>query len=325
MTLKELIHTVGDVFHIYICVHDVSGITYTNRALAIDYSDKSHSCAYCSRVKEVTGKHACMQQKLIVMRYLRIMQQQGLYGVCRMGMCEFVLPVVKAGHLLAVVFVSAAVQADYNLARTHVLRSLRQEELDESHPFMAVFEQFYRESSASRESLAFFAHLVADMLLAHSSSMTVRYIRADSAHLWKAITPTHEFSSSWILQSVIPYIQENFRSPLSLQHFANLFFTSPQYLCRVFSNEMGTGLMAYVNYLRIHDAAREIATTARPIADIGADVGISDANYFYRLFKKKMGMTPTEYRRMYHDKAVGDQPLPRIGTSAPDSERKDHP
>lgn len=297
MNLQSLILSAEEVFHIKICVHDVSGITYADRELMLDYDQKSHSGAYCLQVKNLMGKHACMQQKLIAMRYLRFMYKDGMYGICSMGLCEYVLPVVINNHLLAVLFIGGAVREDREKAREKLTRKLVQRGYGEKHPFLEEFDRFYTDNGVSRSTLFFFARLVGDMLIEHSSCLTGRHSRSYSESTWRQITPTRELPSSWVVQSVVPYIQENFRTPLSLRHLCDLFFITPQYLCRSFSKEMHSSPMAYVNYLRIETAAREIAATSRSLADIGADMGINDPNYFYRLFKKKMGMTPKEFRK----------------------------
>lgn len=298
MNLQSLILSAEEVFHIKICVHDVSGITYADRDLMLHYDQKSHSGDYCLHAKYLVGKHACMQQKLIAMRYLRALYKDGMYGICSMGLCEYVLPVVIDNHLLAVLFVGGAVREDREKAREKVIRSLIQKGYDEHHPFLQIFDQFYTENSVSRSVLFFFARLVSNILIDHSSCLIGPHSAGSSESIWRQITPAMELRSSWVVQSVVPYMQENFRSPLSLKRLCALFFITPQYLCRSFSKEMNSSPMAYVNHLRIKAAAREIATTSRSLADIGADMGISDSNYFYRLFKKKMGMTPKEYRRL---------------------------
>lgn len=299
MNLQSLILSAEETFHIKICVHDVSGITYADRDLALDYDQKSHSGDYCLHAKDLVGKHACMQQKLIAMRYLRATHKDGMYGICSMGLCEYVLPVVIDNQLLAVLFVGGAVREDREKAREKVLRTLARNGYGEEHAFLQTFDQFYADQSVSRSTLFFFARLVGDMLIEHSSCLFGPHSKSASESSWRQVTPALELRSSWVVQSVVPYIQENFRSPLSLKHLCNLYFITPQYLCRSFTKEMKLSPMAYVNYLRIEAAAREIAATSRRLSDIGADMGISDPNYFYRLFKKLMGVTPKQYRRQH--------------------------
>ena len=53
----------------------------------------------------------------------------------------------------------------------------------------------------------------------------------------------------------------------------------------------------YISSVRIEHAKNLLATTSAPIGSIALNVGIDDANYFTRIFKKFVGMSPTEYRQ----------------------------
>jgi two-component system response regulator YesN len=61
------------------------------------------------------------------------------------------------------------------------------------------------------------------------------------------------------------------------------------------------GAMAYVKQFRLEKASKELTETAKPINEIGEDVGYPDSNYFCRAFKASYGMTPTEYRTRYSE------------------------
>jgi two-component system response regulator YesN len=54
--------------------------------------------------------------------------------------------------------------------------------------------------------------------------------------------------------------------------------------------------MRYANLLRIKRARQYLAQTNWPIQEIGTLVGIDDAHYFSRLFRKYEGMSPSQYR-----------------------------
>ncbi len=52
-----------------------------------------------------------------------------------------------------------------------------------------------------------------------------------------------------------------------------------------------------IRQLRCGQAARLLRETDTPIAEISAYVGYPDSNYFIKVFKKTLGMTPSEYRK----------------------------
>ncbi|MDQ0897898.1 AraC family transcriptional regulator [Paenibacillus sp. V4I7] len=56
--------------------------------------------------------------------------------------------------------------------------------------------------------------------------------------------------------------------------------------------------MEYFLRLKIQKASQMLDLTALAIKEIGNAIGITDAYYFSRLFKKMMGVSPTEYRKI---------------------------
>ena len=61
---------------------------------------------------------------------------------------------------------------------------------------------------------------------------------------------------------------------------------------------------AYLFDLRITKAKRLLRTTQYSIQQIAEDVGIFDANYFVKYFRKATGKTPSAYRNGYYNKAA---------------------
>lgn len=100
-----------------------------------------------------------------------------------------------------------------------------------------------------------------------------------------------------IIQKVIHHINLNIDSDLSLTHLANLTNINASYLSNLFKNETGSTISDYINSQRINVATHLLKDTHLSIADIAQNVGISDMNYFSRLFKKYTGMTPTQFRK----------------------------
>jgi len=68
---------------------------------------------------------------------------------------------------------------------------------------------------------------------------------------------------------------------------------------RRFRKATGYTPQDYVQTLRIEEAKQMLETDHSPIADIGVEVGYEDTQSFRRLFKRKTGLTPIEYRKMF--------------------------
>ena len=87
-----------------------------------------------------------------------------------------------------------------------------------------------------------------------------------------------------------------------LKSLAAMCFISPSYLSALFKQETGSTLIDYINTQRVNRAAQLLVQNNHTIAAVAEEVGILDVNYFTKIFKKTLGVTPTRYRREHKEK-----------------------
>ena len=109
-------------------------------------------------------------------------------------------------------------------------------------------------------------------------------------------TISYNISSNDIVDTVIQYIQDNYRRDISNATIGELFNFNPTYLSRLFIQHTGLSLHKYIIRHRIFHAIDLLQTTNYSITQISDMVGFSDANYFSRIFKKQTGVTPSYFR-----------------------------
>jgi transcriptional regulator GlxA family with amidase domain len=80
--------------------------------------------------------------------------------------------------------------------------------------------------------------------------------------------------------------------------------TPERTLKRRFKQATGLTLIDYVQNLRIEEAKRRLEATSRAADTISADVGYEDASFFRRLFKRRTGLAPAQYRRAFGQGAL---------------------
>lgn len=100
-----------------------------------------------------------------------------------------------------------------------------------------------------------------------------------------------------IVEDVVLYIQRNAHRDLTLPDTAHLFKVSPGYLSTAFREIMGIGYNAYVNKTRLARSLKLLSSTDLSVAQIAAQCGFHNSNYFATVFKKAMGVSPTAYRK----------------------------
>lgn len=105
------------------------------------------------------------------------------------------------------------------------------------------------------------------------------------------------------VQKVMNYVNLNVvAEPLTLKTLAAMCFISPSYLSALFKQETGSTLIDYINTQRVNRAAQLLVQNNHTIAAVAEEVGILDVNYFTKIFKKTLGVTPTRYRREHKEK-----------------------
>lgn len=119
--------------------------------------------------------------------------------------------------------------------------------------------------------------------------------------LLKAATPTPAHIHSGV-QAAVAYINENYRSEITINALANIAKMSESNFYAVFKKQMSISPIAYLNNYRLSIAADRLTDTSDTASEISYSVGIGDPLYFSKLFKKTYGITPKEYRSMYRKK-----------------------
>ncbi|MBR3006603.1 MAG: helix-turn-helix transcriptional regulator, partial [Erysipelotrichaceae bacterium] len=101
----------------------------------------------------------------------------------------------------------------------------------------------------------------------------------------------------------------NYNNDLSIQDVADHLGVSISCLINKFKKETGRTPNAYLCDLRIQKAKRMLRTSHFTIQQIAEDVGIFDANYFVKCFRKITGTTPSAYRKGYYNNMAAKKPI----------------
>jgi len=91
------------------------------------------------------------------------------------------------------------------------------------------------------------------------------------------------------------YILEKYDNNISLEEISQIANISPFYLNRIFSEVVGVPPHLFQNIVRIN-RAKKLLDYCYNMTDVATMVGFSDQSHFIRMFKKIVGMTPSEYK-----------------------------
>jgi len=98
---------------------------------------------------------------------------------------------------------------------------------------------------------------------------------------------------------VLDYMIAHLSQPITTEELAELVFMQPTYFIKRFKASYGLPPIAYLGRLRLYKAMELLASTDLSMDRIAQEIGISDASYFARIFKKNCSVTPTEYRNAF--------------------------
>lgn len=104
-----------------------------------------------------------------------------------------------------------------------------------------------------------------------------------------------------VLDEVLYYIHHNYRENLKLEGIAPLFGYNSSYLGKIFSKKLGINFNAYVDQVRIEEAKKLLLQDNLKVYEIANLIGYSNVDYFHKKFKKYVGTSPAEYRKINSD------------------------
>lgn len=102
------------------------------------------------------------------------------------------------------------------------------------------------------------------------------------------------------LTDCLRYIERNYAKPIELADLAEIIGVSGEHLCRIFKSYTGMRPFEYIKNLRIQRAKEYLYEHKNmKISEIGKITGFQSESYFCMAFKKYVGVTPAEYRKLY--------------------------
>lgn len=107
----------------------------------------------------------------------------------------------------------------------------------------------------------------------------------------------HQDSKKDRLSEVFQYVNENFKKDILLIEIAAIANMTPTSFCRMFKLKTKKSFVEYLNEIRVSKACKFLLETDLSMSEIAYESGYKTASNFNKLFKKFMGMTPSEFKK----------------------------
>lgn len=134
-----------------------------------------------------------------------------------------------------------------------------------------------------------------DMLL-KSELLRLFWLLENSGDIYRA--EKNENSKSELIRPAVEYINVNFRENITVEQLAETVHLSKSYFMNRFKAAAGVGAAEYIDQVRIKNACAVLTNTDMTSAQTAFECGFRNLSNFNRQFKKIVGCTPSEYRRM---------------------------
>ena len=109
----------------------------------------------------------------------------------------------------------------------------------------------------------------------------------------------HQHSSDESLGRVMDYLSRHYSEVIRLSEVAEMVNMSESSFCRFFKQHTSKSFIDFLTDIRLGAASRALIDSSLSIAEIGYDCGFNNLSNFNRIFKKKKGVTPSEFRDNY--------------------------
>lgn len=172
-------------------------------------------------------------------------------------------------------------------------------------PYYAQQHQFCSRLRLNPEDFTSIQKLLAEMIYEHTqkkeSWQTLLYAKflqlcTILSRLYQDYGEDHA-SDVVKLATSVAYIEKNYCSDIILADLARMTGYSERQFNRLFQSAFSMSPSMYVTNLRLQKAQLLLKNSNLPVGEISWNCGYPDQNYFSRIFKKYIGLTPTEYRQ----------------------------
>ncbi len=138
--------------------------------------------------------------------------------------------------------------------------------------------------------------------ITHNAKSVEEILTAKEKMIREFCNAIHHYNDekySFLVQSALYFFDHQYYKDIKLKELADELNVSLNHLISVFRKETGITPNTYLQKSRMKQASILLSSTDMTMQEISSSVGISDANYFIKVFRKYYEETPTNYRKRY--------------------------
>lgn len=265
---EELLHDFHLLTHLNIALYDEQFRCVCNIADQASYCSAIHKSKLCL--------DRCIRSDARMLVQAKQTRTPQIYA-CPYGLWEAIYPILDGEHILGYLFVGPSVFPEHESHRSALYQLVLSDAPELSPSALkegarALVCHSREEMEAIERYLSILAHHLSTNRLVSSSRQTLGYL-------------------------IQQYVRKNLKKKITLSDISQRLHCSTVTLTESFRKEFGITIMQYVQEERLKLARELLTDTPLSITDIAERCGFPDVEYFSRCFKKKEGMSPSEWRK----------------------------
>ena len=212
-------------------------------------------------------------------RLLRRQNVQLFYSCCYAGVEEYVVPVRQEGRTILCVNVSGY---RGSVPRSEKTRKIMQRR----YGLQEEFQQMYAALSLNLPDQ--------ERILAITSPLSYMF-----RQLYQACSRIEisDSETAALYHRILRKICDEYMNPITAENIAAELHYSASYIRALFKKKSGRSIHAYLNEVRLRQAASLLTGSSFPVTQIAHTTGFGDSNYFSTAFKARFGSSPQQYRK----------------------------
>ena len=279
--LNTLLNLICERTKLHICIHDISGILRCEK-LVIDQKYHMHTKNICNKAKSTpSGYDICVSCKNASNKNALTKR---ITRVCPFGIFEIVSPVIIDGKTKCLVYLG---NISKNLEESTEMITKTCESINTS-PKKIISELCNAELlNVAMPKIDYYEKLsdfICDFICSAYSPGEIQKNEGG------------ECDRHWCVERAEEHIRNNYENNMTLSSIANLYFINEKYLGRIFRKQTGKTFHKYLTDVRLEKSIALLSGNGSVI-NISHMCGFMNVTYFNRCFKKKYGISPSEYRR----------------------------
>jgi len=261
--------------------HAITGLTisvWDESLRQITHQPKDHA-AYCSLIRSSTeGEAACLACDRTLLARCRE-EGHAVSHRCHAGLVDTAFPIRFENEVLGYMMFGQIKSEDSSVG---------------ANEFRAIAARLSLPEKELRKAFSEIHPFPTDTI-----DSAANILKAATRYIW--LSDLIRINYNTLSTQMDAYISQNLTSDLSVNAICRQFHISKTSLYALVKKNFNSTVSAYITSKRIAAARQMLLTTDDPIYTISAQVGIPDYNYFSKVFRKLVGVTPREFRQQHEE------------------------